>query len=345
MEKLPSDNQHYTPQLLLKGFTKPSKPRITIRYKKNDRTREKSIRRVASEDNFYRIIESNNSVDEANTQYENTELRFVISELRNAAPSQSVSVSNDKIEKAILHLWARSRNFRDALANPVDSFMEQCSDIFGSPEQLEKLFLTKSSPETDDRIYSELTKRIPHASNLSKPMVLRLIKEQFSNNKQIFDNIAMSAKQELDNAKKQIPSLAKSQHIEFMSENPELPSDRFKGYTWQLWDDEKQNIVFPDCVLLAYNKNSGFRPLIFSDFKSPLTVLPLSPSRLLVGSPGNSFEVFTEKHIKSIGRCAFDFFIHPEKRDDLEAEKEFIRNYYDEFSTTITQSALSEYKS
>lgn len=339
------DNQHYTPKLLLKGFTILGKPNMTFLYKKKrTRTYEQSIRKIASENHFYKTEDGDNAVDDAITEYENSELKHIIEALRLKATFGLVSIEKERIEKAVLHLWARSRNFRDSLSEPMDAFLDQSSEVFGSTKGLQDLFLSSSSEMVDDKIYDEYIKCFPAASSKPKTQVIEKIKELLSEHPEVFKQMADSTRQELHSAKGLIQPALKSEHISFMSEHEEIPTDRFKDFSWFLVEDPSGSTVFPDCVLMGYDQKEGFRPLILVNNETNVVMLPVSNSRLLVGSKENKIPIFSETHIKQIGRCAFDFFIHPQKSDELDLVKSKIGEIYAKFSNDVVDEALREYR-
>lgn len=134
------DNQHYIPELLLKGFRIPNWDERVWKFTRNrpKPTRRSSIRRVAADPNFYSKLSTDGSktLDDHVTDYE-TEFANRLFSLR-AIPAAD-NVDPAVAAEVVTHLIVRNAHFRDTFGAGTKSLMNGCRDLFGDEASLRRL--------------------------------------------------------------------------------------------------------------------------------------------------------------------------------------------------------------
>ena len=317
---------------------------MTFRYKRGESVREKSIKKIASEDFFYRSSTGDNDVDQRMTSYENETLSGLIQELRDSDDLSLSDFSAEQIKEAVVHLWMRSRNLRDIFAKTSVNFLDESKSTFADPKNLKDIILGNATDKIDETIFQEAIKVVPSLARRPKTEVTKLLKELFKQNPHIFDELSKQAEGYLSAAKDLIQPTVKDAHISFLQEYEERDVRQFENYRWRIIEYHQQEIVFPDCVLLTYDTEKGFTPFILDIGEKENVILPLSTSRLLFGHKDDSVFGIDQIHLSKIGGCAFEFFIFPRNLSTLENEKERIGERYRPFVEEVSKEALREYR-
>ena len=123
---------------------------------------------------------------------------------------------------------------------------------------------------------------------------------------------------------------------------------------WSVHSAPEGGVIFPDCVALAEDDETGLKPLIMGDVTKLTTALmPLSSSTVLVGLRNGCPQPDLNAFNKAAASCSHEFFIAARTGSDLESlvqlvgssSDQVIRNSIDEAFEPLLQRATPSARS
>jgi hypothetical protein len=302
--------QHYIPRFLQEGFAsrKNRDAVFTWVYRKGQRPVDTNIINVGVEGFFYTKTDDT-EVDDLITKQEGP-LSELVSALRE---SESVEVSDDRIPLLIGHLEFRTRHLRQSVLGPSSYLVSRLLDyVEGQDVYLKRLERRlRTDAAIKERLLTEMMKRripqrkfgeclkkyhalVPVAVQESKPMLCYLV-------------AIMRPR-----LKEQISGMIKSAHIDALK-MPAAASEgrieRYKKITYRVERVPDNSLILGDSVVLFMVEGPNpYRTILQKDEIMKAVLLPLSPGKLLVGSPSPAFIGLSELR-QAIARRSVEFFI------------------------------------
>lgn len=120
----------------------------------------------------------------------------------------------------------------------------------------------------------------------------------------------------------------KSGHLSALGKTltPDLRVSSFSHLTYRVIDYPPGDLILGDSMVIfkTDNPNRPFRPFSDKGVLVEIALLPISPSRILIGSSSKSHNIFTENNLnEEISKCSSEFFI---SSDNLEIYEPLSKN-------------------
>jgi Protein of unknown function (DUF4238) len=126
-------NEHYIPRLLQRGFLTKS-PGIKTFCHDKFRSKEVSIRKLASADYFYSIVDGNKEVDDKLTNFENS----IGNDIKYWRESSGCEVNSEIAANVVTLLHIRTKNIRQTLDNSINIMISCIIKEFLNPSRVNK---------------------------------------------------------------------------------------------------------------------------------------------------------------------------------------------------------------
>jgi hypothetical protein len=313
-------NQHNIPQALLRGFRIPGgskKESKTWLYGKGIAPHLELIKdEVAVERHFYSepSLDGSRTLDDEITNYE-TAFGRRLNELKSAPINQTVDVGG--AAEIVAHLTIRNAHLRRTFTGGVKTLLDRAVEVFCNEATLRPIlgFDRETPTERFKTLIDEHLKENPALATTGLPahvlyqIAHMTLKERF---RTFFAEQAPFLTALLGTMTAQAPVLIRDGHNKALSSGltPDARIDLLKKLDWRILPSPRDGFVLPDCVALAANDQSGFKPLIMADLEDVTAVLmPLSSERMLAGfrqsTAAPALEAFNEAAITA----SHSFFI------------------------------------
>ncbi len=341
--------QHYIPQLLLRKFgEKVGRATHVVVYPESRDPHPVSTRDIAAQRYFY-SKESKagdpKSLDDEITDYETTVDRILedIESKPNKAPIKSIDAAN-----IVTHLCVRNRMVRDAFEHGASSLI---GAIDASARDVNDFHKLLGNDRIRDEIESALVDHaeILAARGISQTQSRVILHDQLNNNlgglleslRPQFDSFLQ---QILDNAGK----FTKEAHNTTLA-NEIAPEQRVRKYSklsWRILENTDANYILPDCVVVSRLTDASFRPLVFTPLDVDLRsiVMPLSPTKLIVGQDKEEDFDGTGSLNNAFAECSWSFFIAKQKEEGLNVLRSRIGAISKKFVNASVLEAIEEIK-
>jgi hypothetical protein len=278
------ERQHYLPQFLQRGFIskRVGDTSFTWVYRKYKTPFESNIRNVGLERKFYN--QGNNStVDIAITEAEAHEFSAAINVARSAPPGW---IPSDSFPRLFAHLEVRSRQLREVFGNAGAMLTKKTIDA-----------AMKSLPAL-------LEKRWQHAPKEIREFLQTGLAS-------IQPELAVAIEQ----AKMQLPAKnaesIKTAHVQALQKtvSPDARVSQYTDLSFSVVEVATQDLILGDGAVLFHTEGEKqFKSISEKSDVILAALLPLTPSRMLVGSPGE-YRVDSSVVRRAIARCSHEFFI------------------------------------
>ncbi len=320
--------QHFIPQFLQRGFSsnRSSDASFTWVYRKGKDPFETNILNSGVEGNFY-TLENDPTLDNAITDLEG-ELASLLSVLRTLPTGE---INDPRIPKLIAHLAVRTRHLRQSYLNASGYILSQLIDLVGDQQRFLAYFESRvrKDPSMIRRpIMEEFSKRGIDPKHLEQafPLIERMLPQFFREIGPHLSAAAAKLKQELP----QRLSLAiKSGHVNGLLKSvcPVPRIQEFDRYTFTLVDVPAASLILGDSGVLfsTANPTRPFRAIVDGSMQTNGVFLPLSTTRLLIGTLGENPSTQVPSNLTTwIAKCSLEFFVADHLSDDLKAKHELI---------------------
>jgi hypothetical protein len=313
-------NQHNIPQALLRGFRirgGSNKESKTWLYEKGIEPRPEFIKdEVAVERHFYSEPSSDGSrtLDDEITDFE-TALGRRLHKLKNAPIEQTVHADN--AAEIIAHLTIRNAHLRRTFTGGVKTLLDRAVEVFCNEATLGRIlgFDRETPIERFKTLIDEHLKENPALTATGLPahvlhqIAHTMLKERF---RIFFAEQVPFMTALLGTLAAEAPAFIRDSHNKILASTlvPDGRVEPLKKLHWRMLPCPQEGFVLPDCVALAVDDQSGFKPLIMADLKDvTLVLMPLSSERMIAGfsrsAPVPELEGFNEAAITA----SHSFFI------------------------------------
>jgi hypothetical protein len=313
------NNQHDIPQALQRGFRIPGgskKESTTWRYEKAAEPCSVLIKEEVAGPHFYSEPSSDGSrtLDDEITDYEVAFGRH-LHELKNAPIDQAVDSAI--AAEIIAHLTIRNAHLRRTFTGGVTTLLNRAVEVFCNQATLGPILgIDQDTPtEKFKALIDEHLVGNPAIAAAGLParvlyqIAHMMLKERF---RTFFAEQVPFMTTMLGTLTAQAPAFIRDSHNKILSTTlaPDGRIEPLKELNWRVMPCPSEGFVLPDCVALATDDQSGFKPLIMADLKEITVVLmPLSSERMLVGfgpsQPVPGLDDFNEAAVKA----SHNFFI------------------------------------
>jgi hypothetical protein len=306
--------QHFLPQFIQRGFTTIPGGERTWLYRREAEPREVGLRDVGVATNFYTDVDS--AIDDAITALEGTEFSAVVAKAREAAPGP---FTDSAIPKLFAHLEVRSRNLREGFLTVADRVTQRLLERIATPNVLEQILarrMTRQRTSMLANIRQEL-----RAQKKPKGLASQILREA---NKSIPGMVRSPQVQSMAAQLRSLLSLAMKEgaklgHLNALrkSLSPHVRIDLYAPL--QFWVEEvpAQNVILGDSgVFFRVDRDDKFKPFVDKNVNVIAALMPISSSRILIGSKRGSFAIDPAELNHHIASCSFDFFIAAGSSDE-----------------------------
>ena len=253
------------------------------------------------------------TLDDLITEYEN-ELKFCVEEAR-AVPVGDTPPAH-LISEIVAHLTMRAaylREFIDAgvseLVSSIDTLIHRPTEILESIELpkhcVPSKFEAMAIEQFEQHLLSSLTNVTPRA-------IVRLLYQAI---REDYDLLQKAASKEfsdfLERFQGEFQTMPQNVHVQVL-EKDLVPAHRkamLEEFQWSVVDFPSGDAVLPDCVAIAKDAD-GWGPYMLAEHKNMArVVIPLTSSKLAVGSAANDWEEVTEIYNQTARESCFTFYL------------------------------------
>ncbi len=312
-------NQHYVPQMLLRGFSSDGKTVACFR-KGNETANIVNTRSVGFEKNFY---SSNDDMflDDTISTHEKNRIAPLLRSLREASHNEEVAPSD--ASEIVWHFNVRTKFFRDFFRFTIDNLYQEFVN-----EKHQKAILAflvdKFTSDIDIYIGKEVEKIMPHNLEESyfiiKAKTIYIIKKILLEHPRILDecfaNSHFLLAQFGEKFQKSLPHMLQGFHKNILKKyyTTNLINEWLMAFRWKIYEHETE-VILPDCVSLTVTNQGVFPFLLNSGENDVSIILPIHNKKLLIGSIGCiEFDINTYNlHAARNSECWF--VTHPDYID------------------------------
>lgn len=307
---------HFVPQFLQRGFAShnSSKDYYTWVYRRGDLNPfNTNIKNVGLEGYFY-SEDKESTLDDIITDAE-TEYAIFVDRLR--INDGFKKIDNKKAAHLIAHLEIRTKNIRDSLKNTGTLLLEEMTNFLQDELNCKNFVKKQVASETLRLVEEEFKKRnIPKTLfPIYKPKIARLINEKTPEMTTNMQGMMMYISQNLT---KLMEQSAKNGHIKALlnSHTPPTKVSLYEKLSYNVIDSGDIDIPLGDsCVVFNVEDEECFKPFCDKENKLLAVVLPISSSKLLIGST-KDYSIDICKVSEAIVACSLDYFISRENRPE-----------------------------
>ncbi len=264
------------------------------------------------------------TLDDLITEYENV-LKFRVEEAR-AVPAGNILPAH-LISEIVAHLTIRSAYLREFIDEGASELVSSIDTLIHGPtELLRNMELPKhrvpskfeviAIEQLEQRLLSSLTNVTPKA-------IVRLL---YQAAREDIDFLQKAASMEFADLLKRFEgdfrTMPQSVHVQVL-EKDLVPAPRkamLEGYQWRVVDLQSGDAILPDCVAIAEDAD-GWGPYILAEHESMTRiVIPLSSSKLAVGSAVNDWEEVTEIYNQTARDSCFTFYLTNQREEVQKAD-------------------------
>lgn len=308
--------QHFIPRHFLKEFVIPDGSDKLWMYRRG-LPDPKLVSRddAAAKRDFYSKPATTDAptLDDLITEYEK-ELKFCVEEARAVPVGEALDAH--LISEIVAHLTMRSaylREFIDAgaseLVSSIDTLIHRPAELLEGlnlpKHRVPSKFEAMAIQQFEQHLLSSLTNVTPKA-------IVRLLYQAI---REDIDLLQKAASEEfaalMERFQGEFRTMPQSVHVQVLGNNL-VPAPRkamLEEFQWRIVDFPSGDAVLPDCVAIAEDAE-GWGPYMLADHKSMTrVVIPLTPSKLAVGSSANDREEVTENYNQIARDSCFTFYL------------------------------------
>lgn len=331
---MPGRKQHFIPQSLLKGFCawKSRKSTFVHVFEISGTHYPASTADVAAMRDFYSDppIADEATVDDLVGKYEN-ELAAQLMAIRSKAHAESVD--SKAAAELVVHLTVRASYIRDIFDHGIDTIFDNIMALFVDKERtrahlgLDALELPPGIAEAIDQGVLELKAQSPESVPLEvlKRMALVQMRENFDD---IHTALSSSASALVNQLQGVADQALRRGHAQSLTNNltPEARVAELRALNWTVFHADDNALILPDCLAItAPADQSVFTAYLMTNAADlAYLMIPVSSTRLLVGSRPDSPPIATGAFNEAAAKCSMRFFVSASATEDVEAWSKLI---------------------
>ncbi len=308
--------QHFIPRHFLKEFVIPDGSDKLWMYRRG-LPDPKPVSRddAAAKRDFYSKPATTGAptLDDLITEYEK-ELRFRVDEAR--AVSVGETLHAHLISEVVTHLTMRAaylREFIDAgaseLVSSIDTLIHRPTELLEGLElpkhRVPSKFEAMAIQQFEQHLLSSLT-------NITPKAIVRLLYQAI---REDYDLLQKAASEEfaalMERFQGEFRTMPQRVHVQVLGKDmvPAARKAMLEEFQWRVVYFPSGDAVLPDCVAIAEDAE-GWGPYMLAEQKSMTrVVIPLTPSKLAVGSAANDREEVIEIYNQMARDSCFTFYL------------------------------------
>lgn len=317
--------QHFIPRHFLKEFVIPDGSDKHWMYRRGASNPVPVSRSdAAATRDFYSKPTTTDAptLDDLITEYEE-KLKSHVADARAVPVGETLPAH--KISEIVAHLTIRAaylREFIEAgaseLISSIDTLIHRPTEILESLElpkhRVPSKFEAMAIEQFEQHLLSSLTDVTPRA-------IVRLLYQAI---REDYDHLQKAASKEfaafLERFQGEFQTMPQSVHVQVLGKEL-VPTPRkamLEEFQWRVVDFPSMDAVLPDCVAIAEDAE-GWGPYILAE-KNKMTrvVIPLTSSKLAVGSAATDWEEVTEIYNQAARECCFTFYLRNRREEMTE---------------------------
>lgn len=291
------------------------------------------------------------TLDDLITDYEEN-LQHCVDRVR-SIPAGS-NVPTELISEIVVHLTLRAAYLREFIEEGVLSLITSISEAIENPSDVFKnVSIPKHRPpdKFDDLLLEQFEKhQVSSYTKISFGAISRLFYIFLRENKDdLYSWIVNEFSKYLDLFKDGLGGVGRKAHINVL-EKDLAPAPRkalLEELEWKVVDYPSGDAVLPDCVAIAKD-DEGWGPYLLSSHKSlTLIIIPLSSSKLAVGSTTSIFEEVAKDYNQAARSSCFRFYLSNQqlivKEDHLSEIGSPARKRISEMTSSAVLKAVEDF--
>jgi len=314
--------QHFIPRHFLKEFVVPDGSDKLWMYRRGlPNPVPVSRDDAAATRDFYSkpAVTGAPTLDDLITEYEN-ELKFCVEEARKVSAGEALPAH--LISEVVAHLTMRAAYLREFIDAGASELVASIDTLIHRPaELLDAIELPKHRvPSKFENMAIEQFEQHPLSllSEVTPKAIVRLLYQAI---REDFDLLQNAASKEfaafLERFQGEFQTMPQKVHVQVLEKNL-VPAPRkamLEKFHWRVVDFPSGDAVLPDGVAVAEDAN-GWGPYMMSEHKSmSRVVIPLSSSKLAVGSTGDDWEEVVDIYSQVARDSCFTFYLANHKEE------------------------------
>lgn len=286
------------------------------------------------------------TLDDLITEYEK-ELILRVEEARATPVGEALPAH--LISEIVAHLTMRAaylREFIDAgaskLVSSIDTLIHRPSELLEGLElpkhRAPSRFEAMAIEQLEQHLLSSLT-------NVTPTAIVRLLYQAIREDYDLLQKVASEEFAALvERFQREFQTMPRRVHIEVLGKDlvPAARKAMLEEFQWRIVDFPSGDAVLPDCVAIAEDAE-GWGPYMLAEHKSiTRIVIPLTSSKLAVGSAENNREEFAETYNKIARNSCFNFYLTNLREEVTETQLTELGGPARAKIAGITSSALRE---
>jgi hypothetical protein len=289
-------------------------------------------------------LDGSPTLDDLITDYE-THLQFLVDKLQSA--DFSTQVSSSDASEVIAHLTMRAAYLRELIGVGASEMVSAIDTLINNPaELLEGIRLLKHRVPSEFVTIAtrELEKRGLHLmTNVSTKAIVRLL---YFAVREEFDLLHANAVEQFAGwvtaFEQNFTGMGQSAHTKILQDQlvPVERKRQLEALTWKVIKISENNAPLADCVAIAHDEN-GWGPYLLASPKSTICViLPLSPSKVIVGSEQKDWAEQAQQYTRHDVESCFSFYLSDQLQEKTENDLSDLGQKARETVSGLTSSAI-----
>lgn len=316
--------QHTIPKYFLKSFASSEKPsHIWLHRRGLDAPKLVSLEDATKQRDFYSVPSSDGTptLDDNITKYESNRINSRIDQLRSL--SKGLQPDAKIASEVAVHLAIRSSYARTMIRESVQNMVRLTETLLDDPSLLFDANRLPAQPtETLISLFSETIKDrgLDLQTGVHTDTLSRLLYFQYRESAPNLSPHQKDIEPIIGDLQLFKQGIAKSAQTDVLSRTmaPEILVAKLTDMQWEVTEYPDSDAVLPDCVCVCRTSNNKWQPLfLLESGELDTAILPLSPSKLLVGtSPyADEFDLYDYNQVSA--SICLDFFLCSKKHEDL----------------------------
>ena len=343
--------QHFIPQALLRGFGIQRNKQIYVQVFPYGRSKfEVATDGIGAERYFYSKpsqISDEKTLDDKITDYENTQ-KTVLHHLQTQPIDEPVNAI--AVSELVTHLSVRNAHFRDVATEGARLLFEEATSIFQDRDRTRRA-LGLDGHKPSNALIEALNKKIAEyretfqilgmTDDDAREWALTQAGPLFEQN---FPKMAAEMALVWETIEPRIATIGKDAQLSALEKDlaPETRRMALEKFTWVIADDLHEKLLLPDCVAVALTA-AGPQPASFAGADDTDAILmPLSSSRLLVGSLKHPL-VLPKDINETMAGCSWRFFVAQTSEQHFQNAHANLRTVSKQFFRNMVEEVTSDY--
>jgi hypothetical protein len=289
-------------------------------------------------------LDGSPTLDDLITDYE-THLQFLVDKLRGV--DFSTQVSSSDASEVVAHLTMRTAYLRELIGVGASEMASAIDTLINNPTELLdgiRLLKHRAPSKFAAMATEEFQKRGIHLlTNISTKAIVRLL---YFGIREDFDLLHANAIEQFADwvtvFEQNFTGMGQLAHTKILQDQI-VPTERkrqLETLTWQVVKIAENDAPLADCVAIAKDENGWGPYLLASPGSTVCVILPLSPSKVIVGSGKRDWSEQAQQYTRHAVESCFSFYLSDQLQEKTEKDLSDLGHKARETVSGLTSSAI-----